>query len=162
MPLRSKGVHCFFQQLWKCASDFHLTINTRELCVTKQLPSKYPFSVSGLKIQMCPRSCPRYLFKNSFPFFPVSGIALLVSFLIYLPFTITSYLSAVLSSEQYICTHDLQTSHSISGLFCAYRIGPFTCSSNLPLNNPLTSNPSPKTKFTLGKPNNQGSNPCFC
>lgn len=89
LPLRSKGVHCFFQQIWKQAPDFHLTynINTRALHATKQLPSRYPFSALSLKIQRCPRSHPRCILKNIFPFFPISAGAFLVAFLICFPFT---------------------------------------------------------------------------
>ena len=63
-------------------------INTRELHATRQLPSRYPFPVLSLKIQRCPRSCPRCIFKNNFPFFPVSTSAFcLAAFLICFPFT---------------------------------------------------------------------------
>lgn len=86
--IKVKGCPLLFSTDMESGSWFlSYNINTRELHATKQPPSRYPFWNLSLKIQRCPGSCPRCIFKNTFPFFLVCAGALLVAFLICFLFT---------------------------------------------------------------------------
>lgn len=120
-------------------------------------------------IQRCSRSYPKCISKNVFSFSPVLADALLVALLICFPFYTIALSSlryhhgcicCILSLEQYVCTDDFQISQSTSGVFCPFKTGPFTVSSNISLDNPLT-NILPKSKVTLGK-NQTNPNPSSC
>lgn len=114
-------------------------------------------------IQRCSRSYPKCISKNLFSFFPVLADALLVALLMCFPFYTIALSSlryhhgcicCILSLEQYVCTADFQISQSTSVVFCPFKISPFTVSSSISLDNPLT-NILPKPKFTLGKKPNK-------